>query len=407
MAKTKPTIRSSSKSTLLHAPRPPRPRKSKPPPSPAGLLAEASSLLISSSPSEALPLALRALSLLQPFTTAALPALNLVAQIQLELGDGDAARTYFQKAVDLDADGEIAESEGGGAEKFLWLAQLSEEGGRESVEWFERGCDVLRRQIGNLEKLILESSSTSERAEMAVNVKEKKCRLAEALCGVVEIFMTDLSLESDAEVQCERLIMEALSVAPDSPEPLQTLASVRISQSRTEDAREALAKSVDLWKDIELGDEDLGSQIPDFPTRISLARLLMEVSMLEEALVVLDRLVGEDDQSIEAWYLGGWCLYISAEINMQEKGEERSAALQSSRQWLQESLRLYNVLEYEDERLREHAMELVTDLDRELGPGNEDEAQEDGADGVWEDEDDDEDGGEQDDEDEDQKMSEA
>ena len=408
MAKTKPTLRSASKpSTLFHAPKPPRPRKSKPPPSPTVLLAEASSLLISSSPFEALSLAFRALSLLQSSTTAALPALNLIAHIQLELGDGDTARTYFQKAAELDADGEIAESEGGGVEKFLWLAQLSEQGGRESVEWFERGYHVLRRQIGSLENSILESSSTSKRAETAVKIKEKKRKLADALCGVVEIFMTDLSLESDAEAQCERLIVEALSLAPDSPEPLQTLASVRISQLRTEDAKEALTKSVGLWKDIEVGDEETGSQMPDFPTRISLARLLMEVSMLEEALVVLDRLVSEDDQSVEAWYLGGWCLYLSAETNMQEKGGERSGALQSSRQWLQESLRLYDVLEYEDEKLREHAMELVTDLNRELGPDNEDEAQGDGAEGGWEDEDDDEDeGGEQDDEDKDQKMSE-
>ena len=409
MAKIKPTHRSASKSsTLLHAPKPPRPRKSKPLPSPADLLAEAWSLFISSSPSEALPLALRALSLLQPSSTAALPALNLIAQIQIELGDGDTARTYFQQAAELDADGEIAENDGGGAEKFMWLAQLSEEGGRESVEWFERGCDVLRRQIGSLENLILETSDGNRPAEAAIKVKEKKRKLADALCGIVEIFMTDLSLESDAEAQCERLIMEALSVAPDWPEPLQTLASVRISQLRTEDAKEALAKSIDLWKDIDVGDEDLGSKIPDFPTRISLARLLMEVSMLEEALFVLHRLVNEDDQSIEAWYLGGWCLYLAADIHTRDKVEEWNDTLQSSRQWLRESLRLYDVLEYEDERLQEHAMELVADLDRVLGAGNDDEAQEDGADGVWEDEDDDEnenEGGEQDYEYEDQKMS--
>lgn len=312
--------------------------------------------------------------------------------------------------MDLDATGSIPESQGGGAEKFLWLAQLCEEGGRESVEWFEHGCDALRRQIASLEELISESSSTSDGAETEAKVKavEKKRKLAEALCGIVEIYMTDLSLESDAESQCERLITEALSVAPDAPEPLQTLASVRISQSRTVEAKEALAKSIALWKDIDVDIDgadqavDADSKIPDFSTRISLVRLLMEVSMLEEALMVLDRLVSEDDQSIEAWYLGGWCLFLAAEGRKGEeiKGEGRTlTALQSSRHWLRESLRLYNGLEYEDERLREHAMELVADLDRELGPGNEDEA---GADGGWEDEADVDEGEEQE---QDQEMS--
>ncbi|KAG7006665.1 assembly chaperone of rpl4 [Physcia stellaris] len=390
MAKTKPSHRASSKSsTLLHAPKPPRHRKSKPPPSPSTLIAEASTLLVSSSPSEALPLALRAESLIRSSNSAAkhalLPALNLLAQIHLDLGDGDVARDYFLKAVELDPEGEIAEGEGGGAEKFLWLSQLSEEGGRESVEWFERGCEVLRKHINILEKDILESPSTDEERDTQVDadLQEKKRKLAEALCGVVEIYMTDLSLEPDAEEQCERLIAEALIVAPNSPEPLQTLASVRISQLKTEEARAALSKSLSLWKDDNLGDE--GSLTPDFPTRISLARLLMEVSMLDEALMVLERLVREDDQSVEAWYLGGWCLYLSAETTLKENVEERSSSLRSGRRWLKESLRLYKVLEYEDDRLQDHAAELVTDLDQELGQEDDDESQEDGLEGEWED----------------------
>ena len=58
-------------------------------------------------------------------------------------------------------------------------------------------------------------------------------------------------------------------------------------------------------------------------------------------------------------------------------------SLENSRQWLQESLRLYDLLEYEDDRLRDHALELVTDLNRELGESaNDDHGVEEG----WEDE---------------------
>lgn len=176
----------------------------------------------------------------------------------------------------------------------------------------------------------------------------------------------------------------------EGPEPLQTLASIRISQLKTEEAKEALTRSLSLWEKVEVEDgEEISmpesSKVPDFPTRISLARLLMEVSMLDEALTVLERLVSEDDQSVEAWYLGGWCLYLAAEASEEAPNQDE---LKSSRQWLQESLRLYDFLEYEDDRLRDHALELVMDLNNVLGDsrGDEDDAEDGGAAEEWEDE---------------------
>ncbi|KAL9631265.1 MAG: hypothetical protein Q9164_005986 [Protoblastenia rupestris] len=204
-------------------------------------------------------------------------------------------------------------------------------------------------------------------------VEEKRRKLAGALCGIIEVYMTDLSWEEDAEVICERLIAEAMMVAPRSTETLQTLASIRISQGRMEEARKALVDSLALWRD--LPPED--TAVPDFPTRISLARLLMEVELEEEAVEVVERLVNDDDQSVEAWYLGGWCMYLLAgrqsgdsqtngTANSLPKEEEQKVALVSSREWLRQSLKLYEMLDYEDERLREHANELVEELDEQL-----------------------------------------
>jgi hypothetical protein len=202
--------------------------------------------------------------------------------------------------------------------------------------------------------------------------------------------------EDDAEARCEALVTEALLVAPDSPECLQTLASVRISQLKSDDAKAALGRSLDIWKD--LPPEDI--RVPDFPTRISLARLLMEVQMEHEALDVLERLVLEDDQSVEALYLGGWCLYLlgekgeptSTESSNQDEQERRQSTLSSSRDWLKASLKLYQLVEYEDERLKEHALELVQNLDKELGEDTNDDSD---ADGNDKDDDDDDDGWEE------------
>ena len=309
------------------------------------LLTEATILLQQAQPDLALPIAEAALRRLESESQSQHAAQNslsstvcLLADIQIELGDVGSARVNFTRAVALDPEGHTI-----GAEAFLWLAQLSEEGGDHSIEYFEKASHILRLEVTALE------DQTKSNAEEAALLAEKKMKLSDALCSMAEVYMTDLSLQEDA------FVTEALIITPDSPSALQTLASVRISQLRNKDAESALRRSLEIWQDLPPNDED----IPDFPTRISLARLLMEVGLEEQAMGVLERLVAEDDQSVEAWYLGGWC-----QVLLSEKGGE---AKKGARVWLRNSLRLYQVLEYEDERLRDHAQELVAALDSDLG----------------------------------------
>lgn len=99
-----------------------------------------------------------------------------------------------------------------------------------------------------------------------------------------------------------------------------------------------------------------------------------------EALEVLERLILEDDQSVEALYLGGWCLFLLAEKQEAPKEAQaddsatspRHASLDASREWLKQSLKLYDLLDYEDERLRDHALELVHGINQEIGEDMED-----------------------------------
>ena len=354
----------------------PRP---KPKETPEQLYASALTLVEQSQPQEALKKAQELLIQVQSHGTGeALPALNLLGEISVELGNVDSAKAYFEKAVALDPDGRIPETMGSGAEKFLWLAQLCEEGGKQSVEWFERGAEALQAEIGALESSGL---PVIDEESLLMMRMEKKRKLANALCGIVEVYMTDLSWEDDAEERCERLITEAIAAEDEtSPEVLQTLASVRLSQERKDDAQAALKRSIDTWSNLEPEDP----AVPDFATRISLSRLLMEAEMESEAMGVLNRLVQEDDQSVEAWYLGGWCQHLVAEREKSapsqtligngrgsDKAQEIEATMKGSRHWLETSIKLYDLLDYEDERLLEHAEELVTDLDTVLGPEDE------------------------------------
>ena len=350
--------------------------------SPQELYAAALTLVEQSQPDAALEKAQKLWLQVQDRGAAeALPALKLLGEISVELGDGERAKGYFEKAVELDPDGEVPEAMGGGAEKFLWLAQLCEEGGRQSVEWFERGAKALQAELAALGSGVL---AELDEETLLIMRMEKKRKLANALCGIVEVYMTDLSWEDEAEARCENLITEALTVEDEtSPEVLQTLASVRLSQERKEDAQAALRRSIESWTNLDPEDE----AVPDFATRISLARLLMDAEMETEAMDVLSRLIQEDDQSVEAWYLGGWCQYLISEREKATLGGDDSTALQNgsksdatqavgatmkgSRRWLKQSVRLYELLDYEDDRLFDHARELVTSLDTVLGPGDE------------------------------------
>ncbi len=126
----------------------------------------------------------------------------------------------------------------------------------------------------------------------------------------------------------------------------------------------------------------------------------METEMENEALQILERLEQDDDESVEAWYLGGWCLHLIAEreaksateaTNGTAKEQDRENTQRKSRVWLLECLRLCKLLDYEDDRLKQHATELVQELNNILGPPSEGDtgARADEQDDEWEDEEDD------------------
>lgn len=103
-----------------------------------------------------------------------LKALELAGEINVELGDIATAIQCFTNATQLDTDGSQT-----GAEKFLWLAQLCEEGGEAAIAWYEKGVDILRTRY----------ASPLGKPDEKEAIQEKLCS---ALCGMAELFMTDL-----------------------------------------------------------------------------------------------------------------------------------------------------------------------------------------------------------------------
>jgi tetratricopeptide (TPR) repeat protein len=359
---------------------PSRPEHKKESGNPGSLLADADTQFEVGNLDEAIALASKALEATGSGGDFELRTLNLLGTLFMESGEIDQGRSYFERAVELDQDGMADEKVGGGPDKFLFLAQLSEEGGQDSVKWFEKGASTLRSQIQKLTDL------ASRTPEQQSSLDEKQQKLGGVLCAVAEVYMTDLSWEDDAEQRCETLITEAMMIAPNSAETWQTVANVRISQERLDEAKTALKRSLELWQDLPPAHPD----VPAFPTRIGLARLLLEAEMEDDALKVLERLVTDDDQSVEAWYLGGWCLYIAGEKQRDGQAEGQGGAQEewkstwsTARKWLAQCLKLYARLDYEDERLGEHAVELFQSINKVLGEmpeGEEDNWQDSGDD---------------------------
>lgn len=240
------------------------------------------------------------------------PSYELLGEIFVEQEQIDNARIAFQRAIELDQDSSTA------FEKYLWMGQLCETNGLDAINYYKKGVKRLISVIADLpesEQPILRS------------------RLASAYSAMAELYMTDLCMNDNAEQECEKYVTNALLADDKSSEALQTLASMRLSQSRVDDARTTLKNSMSIWQDQVPG-------TPGFPTyaaRISLIRLLLECEMTDDAQQVLSQLENEGDDNVDLWYMYGWSYYIQGEL--EKDPEARRELWEDARDCLHSTLR--------------------------------------------------------------------
>lgn len=67
------------------------------------------------------------------------------------------------------------------------------------------------------------------------------------------LIVSHISDDPAAEKTCEDLLNLAVQIDPGNNEALQTLASVRLSQERPDDAKVCLEQAWVSWKDMDLG----------------------------------------------------------------------------------------------------------------------------------------------------------
>lgn len=194
-------------------------------------------------------------------------------------------------------------------------------------------------------------------------------------------------MSDGAEQQCEKYVTNALLADGDSPEALQTLASMRLSQSRMEDAKTTLTNSMSVWK----GQTPGSSNFPSYTSRLSLVRLLLECEMMDEASEVLQQLEQEDDQVVDLWFLLGWTYFLQGERSGETQNEKRRELWEDARDCLHKCELLYKRFDWDDDNLKEHASDLLANINaagisiehKEAGRDTLQEGDED-VDGEWE-----------------------
>jgi len=246
----------------------------------------------------------------------------------------------------------------------LYLAQLRDDDPQMALKHFAAAVDILTLQLKGKDR-----AADSVPVSTKNDEDETRRTIVRALIGQVEIWMDpayDLCFDPAAESNCEELLQSALQIDPENTEALQTLASVRMSQQRPDEAKAILEKAWLSWKDLDADDPKL----PPIASRLNLTKLFLELSLFTPALTVLQGIVASDDEEVEAWYLEGWCFFLMAEQarekggNLDELTWEELA--RDSRDCLETCKTLHINQGHPDIPIREHVKELISKLE-ELG----------------------------------------
>lgn len=229
-----------------------------------------------------------------------LEGIQVLSECYAESGDPESAYRGFLILAEADPEGTKY-----GFSKYLWLGQLSS--GKEGVHWYDMGINMIRKELSN------------PAGKSPEQLKILRSKMSEALCGQIEIWMTDLCMEPEAESSCEKLITEALMVDDQLPESWSILGSIRISQQRDDDAIVALNKS---WELFSSGSYECGAY--SIPQLIRLGQSLIELDQYETVLDLTQFLGNLDDEVVEVYYLNGLAHFELYNIEVAKSNGQRT-----------------------------------------------------------------------------------
>ncbi|KAL3231620.1 hypothetical protein RNJ44_00155 [Nakaseomyces bracarensis] len=225
--------------------------------------------------------------------------LQAFADVYLEDGQLDKAYPHLVRSCEVDPQGLQT-----GSDPFFTLGQVV--GGADGIQLISKGIENVSTAAGeNLNG-------------------EQVVKIVNGLLSMIEIWMTDLCMEPEAESQCEELINKALEISDNqSAEALSTLGSIRISQQRFSEACEAFTKSWELFEKRKQAISNNNDSPDDYITGelaellqplLNLAKMCIEVGLYEVTLKVVGGIRDIDEDNLEGYYLEGFAHYMIAKI---------------------------------------------------------------------------------------------
>lgn len=260
------------------------------------------------------------IDLAEQFFTRALNMSPTKTSIMDALADAHLQRGAFDKALALlETSCSTAPQEN--PFKWLFLGQL--QSGLEAVQSYRTAIDLVGKQCAN--------EPSDEGNEVA------KKQIAKAYCSIAELYLTDLCFEENAEQICEEAVTSCLNMDPASLDGTQTLANLRISQSRKKDAASLISGVYEKIQKIRgrvgqrtvLDDftqmDELPEELeenPELEFCITTAKIMIEcatedATLRDSAVDLITDMMNEDDEIIELWHLMG-----VAELSREQPDQE-------------------------------------------------------------------------------------
>lgn len=264
--------------------------------------------------------------------------LNILGETLLENSEVEEAYSIYSRSIELDPQGQVS------VDGFFNLGQIV--GGRDGLQLIIKGCDILENNIQNSNN----TNSDNDEENRVFNVK----KLTQGYFSQIEIWMTDLCMEDEAESQCETLISKAIALDEQNPESWSLLASIRISQQKPEEAQQHISKSWELFnsKKQKLEDSaDVATSSADvdklsdsnveyielIQPLITLTRFAIEVGQFDLAATISSNIHDISDDLLEPFYLEAFSNYLGAKSLQYEFEQQQQSQNNQQQQQQQQS----------------------------------------------------------------------
>ena len=216
-----------------------------------------------------------------------------------EIGLVDEAKQIFKKMCN-DSTQDVS------ASAIFSLAQL--QSGKEASNTFEQGILALQTQL---------NSNDNDNNNNEAITKQ----IASAYCRIIEIYMTDLCFEQNAEQICVEAATKAVEYGGnDNAEALYCYANVSLSQCKNNIAKEYITKAADaLQIAADKDQEEVNDFEISYDLQLNIAKVLIEVNEPSKASDILERLLLINDTDIELLFVAGICYNTLQEFNVSKQ----------------------------------------------------------------------------------------